>query len=70
MFTSETNEQRADSAEDALLTKKEIAPRLRVGPRTVDEWMRKGRIPFLKLGKSVRFRWSDVLEKLSEYRVN
>jgi excisionase family DNA binding protein len=54
----------------ALLTKKELAPHLRVGPRTIDEWMRAGRIPFLKIGKSVRFRLGDVLEKLGQYRVN
>jgi len=32
--------------------------------------MRKGRIPFLKLGKTVRFRLPDVLEKLNSFRVN
>ena len=62
--------QRAESAADALLTKREIAPCLRVGPRTVDEWMRKGRIPYLKIGKTVRFCLGDVLEKLSQFRVN
>jgi hypothetical protein len=32
--------------------------------------MKKGRIPFLKIGKSGRFHWLDVLEKLNAYRVN
>jgi excisionase family DNA binding protein len=56
---------------EGLLTKFEISSRLRISTRSVDEWMRKGRIPYIKIGgKTVRFRWDDVLEKLSAYRVN
>ena len=61
--------QRDDVAE-GLLTKFEIAERLRVAPRTVDSWMKRGRIPFLKIGKCCRYRWVDVLDKLDAYRVN
>jgi excisionase family DNA binding protein len=53
-----------------LLTKRDIARELQLGRRTIDVWMRQGRIPFLKIGKTVRFRLTDVLEKLSDYRVN
>ena len=53
-----------------LLTKRDIARELQLGRRTIDVWMRQGRIPFLKIGKTVRFRLPDVLEKLSAYRVN
>ncbi len=60
----------AESAADGLLTKSELAPKLRISNRTLDVWMRNGRIPFLKLGKSVRFRLADVIEKLNQYRVN
>ena len=59
-----------DGAGDGLLTKRALAPKLRISTRTLDDWMRKGRIPFLKVGKSVRFRWPDVLEKLNAFRVN
>jgi len=62
--------QSIDQLSDSPLTKKELAPHLRVGPRTLDEWMRKGRVPFLKIGKTVRFRLQDVLEKLEAFRVN
>ncbi len=56
---------------EGLLTKFDISSRLRISTRSVDEWMRKGRIPYLKIGgKTVRFRWSDVLEKLCANRVN
>lgn len=53
-----------------LLTKRDIAHELQLGHRTIDVWMRQGRIPFLKIGKTVRFRLTDVLEKLNAYRVN
>jgi len=55
---------------DDLLTKRQLAPKLQIAPRTLDLWMRKGRIPFLKVGKTVRFRLADVLEKLDAFRVN
>jgi excisionase family DNA binding protein len=57
-------------ATDGLLTKRSLAPKLQISTRTLDDWMRKGRIPFLKLGKTVRFRLPDVLEKLNSFRVN
>ena len=63
-------ERATDGAGDSLLTKRQLAPKLQIGCRTLDAWMRKGRIPFLKVGKSVRFRWTDVLEKLNAFRVH
>jgi excisionase family DNA binding protein len=44
--------------------------KLHVSKRTVDLWMQQKRLPFIKLGKTVRFHWPDVLEKLNAYRVN
>ena len=66
----EPKEQVIDRATDGLLSKSEVAARLRISPRTLDQWMRKKRVPFLKIGKTVRFRFSDVLEKLSRFEVN
>ena len=59
-----------DRASIGLLRKRELAEKLAISKRTLDVWMQKGRIPFLKVGRSVRFRWPDVLEKLNAYRVN
>ncbi len=59
-----------DRASDGLLTKRELAMRLRISTRTVDEWQRRGRICHLKIGKSCRYRWPDVLSKLEAFRVN
>jgi len=55
---------------DALLTKGEIARRLRLSLRTIDEWMRTKHLPYIKAGRTVRFRWEDVLSKLQTFRVN
>jgi len=62
--------QGIDRASDSLDTKRELAARLRRSTRTVDDWMRKGKLPYLKIGKTVLFRWQDVLEKLNSFRVN
>ena len=56
---------------DGLMDKAELALRLKISTRTLDDWMRKGRLPFLKIGKTVRFRWSEVLAHLEHTcRVN
>jgi predicted site-specific integrase-resolvase len=57
-------------APEGLLTKFEIAERLKIAPRTLEIWRQKGRIPFFKIGKSCRYRWNDVIEKLQSFRVN
>jgi hypothetical protein len=59
-----------DRASDTVLTKPELATKLRRSARTVDSWMKQGKLPYFKLGKSVLFRWPDVLQKLNEFRVN
>ena len=59
-----------DRASIGLLRKQELAEKLAISKRTLDIWMQKGRIPFLKVGRSVRFRLPDVLEKLQTFRVN
>ena len=29
-------------------------------PRTIDDWMKRGLLPYYKVGRSVRFKWSEV----------
>jgi excisionase family DNA binding protein len=59
-----------DRASVGLLRKRELAEKLAISKRTLDVWMQKGRIPFLKVGRSVRFRLPDVLAKLQTFRIN
>ena len=51
---------------DALLNKKEVAQRLKITVRTVENWQQRGILPFVKVGKIVLFDWPDVLEHLRE----
>ena len=52
-----------------LLTKRDLASMAKVYPRTIDNWMARGWLPFLKLGKSVRFLPSDVQKFIESHRV-
>jgi hypothetical protein len=68
--TSDTQGQLTQSADEILLDKPGIARRLNKSIRTVDAWMKAGRLPYIKCGRSVMFRWGAVLEKLEAFRVN
>lgn len=50
---------------DVLLTQEEIAARLKVTARTVVRLQHDGVIPFILLGKSVRFFWPTVVSHLN-----
>lgn len=70
-YASNTPGLAATTRLDELLEKPETAERLKISTRTLDSWMRSGRIPFLKIGKTVRFRWPDVVAHLQHNcRVN
>jgi excisionase family DNA binding protein len=51
--------------EERYITKKEVASRLERDIRTVDNWMRQGKLPYYKIGRAVAFRWSEVQAFLS-----
>ena len=71
MDTQNNSEQTPDRVSERLLKKAELAERLGVSSRTIDDWQRRGRIAYLKIGRSARYRWGDVIAKLSERcRVN
>jgi excisionase family DNA binding protein len=62
--------QITEHSSDGLLNKHGLAPKLHISVRTVDDWMKRGWIPYIKLGKTVRFKLEDVLAKLNAHRVN
>ena len=47
-----------------LITKNQLAKRVGVTPRTIESWMRLGHVPYIKIGRSVRFDEEDVLRSL------
>lgn len=53
------------SPNDDLLTQEEIAARLKVTVRTVARLQSEGVVPFILLGKSVRFYWPAVVSHLN-----
>lgn len=50
---------------EAYIGKGEAARRLGIKPRTLDAWIADGRIPFYKVARSVRVRWSEVQAHLA-----
>lgn len=64
-----SNEQEPERMEsvhpsEAMLTKRELAERLKMTVRTVENWQRRGFLPYMKVGRMVLFHWPDVLEHL------
>ena len=50
-------EQTIDRASDDLLVKRELAKKIQALPSHRHLWMRQGKLPYLKIGKTVLFRW-------------
>ena len=54
---------------EELLTKRELAVRLKKTPRCIEQWMRRRYLPYIKIGHTVLFRWRDVLEALERMTI-
>lgn len=50
------------------LTSDQVAQMFGVSERTIRTWRRNGYIPFIKLGKTVRFTKSDIDNALNRYK--
>jgi excisionase family DNA binding protein len=61
-MTTETSVPQTQTAPqpEPYINKAEVARRLGKEVRTIDNWMRQGKIPYFKIGRSVNFKWSDV----------
>jgi excisionase family DNA binding protein len=68
--TSDTQGQQSSQSADEILDKRETARRLKKSVRTVDAWMKAKKLPYVKVGRSVLFRWSAILDRLEAFRVN
>ena len=75
MNSHRTINSKADDGEvfpyeaDFLLTKKELAQKLKKSVRSIENWMRLRYLPYIKIGHSVLFRWRDVVEALDHFQV-
>ena len=54
----------AEKGNDEMLTKKELAAKLKVTVRTVENWQREGFLPYIKISSVVLFDWAEVRESL------
>ena len=58
---------------DGLLNKHQLAQKLGVSARSIDAWMKLGRLPYLKIGGgqrgTVRFEYSAVMDSLRQHQV-
>ncbi|MET3112682.1 hypothetical protein AAKU52_000400 [Pedobacter sp. CG_S7] len=51
--------------EEKLSTKKEMAEELDISLVSLTDWMKKGLIPYLRLGKRVYFKKSEVINAMA-----
>jgi len=54
------------SLSEPFIGKREVARRLGKTVRTVDNWMRRGMLPYYKCHRTVAFRWSEVQRFMRE----
>ena len=66
MVTMSTTQTNKAGQVSELITKTELAKRLKVSTRTIDLWVNENRIPKIKINSSARFDWDDVLDALKE----
>ena len=51
---------------EPFIGKQEVMQRLNKTLRTVDNWMKRGILPYYKIGRSVEFKWSEVEAHLAQ----
>ena len=61
---------RADNESIRLITEQKLAEHLMICRRQLYNWRMAGLIPYLKLGKAVRFRQADVQAALEKFTIN
>ena len=54
----------APTATEGWVGKMEVAQHFKISRRTVDNWMSNGCLPFIRLGRNVRFKLSQVDEAM------
>ena len=55
-----------DTGIERLLTPKDISEKLQIRLSTIYHWVKMRKIPFLRIGKHIRFRSSDIARWIEE----
>ncbi len=70
---SEVNHDSLRGVGAGLLNKGQLAQKLGVSARSIDAWMKLGRLPYIKIGGgkrgTVRFEFSVVMDSLRQHQV-
>jgi excisionase family DNA binding protein len=53
-----------------IITQDELCKRLMISKPTVIRWVKKKKIPSIRLGRSVRFNWQSVINALEGEKYN
>jgi len=59
-------EGRGSEPGDEILTKREVAARLKVSVRTIEQWQHDGHVPYLRISGVLLFHWPTVVKHLVE----
>ena len=65
--SAETDFANQAGQQPRLLTKAEVAAYAQCTTRCIDNWMRRGYLPYFKIGRTVRFKVADVDAYLSHH---
>ena len=57
-------------AEEKLLIKQEVCEYLRIAPATLDRLIKNKQISYIKIGRRVLFRKSDIDEFLEKHKIS
>lgn len=63
--TSVTSKSQEANHSEYLIDYREAAKRLKLCRRSVELLVKRGKIPHIKIGRSVRFDWNSVLNALN-----
>lgn len=55
---------------EKLLTKKEMADELDISLVSLTEWMKQGRIPYMRMGKRIYFKKQEVVASMAGFNQN
>jgi excisionase family DNA binding protein len=61
-----TGEQPTTVADNEIVSSDTAAKRLLISRRTLESWVKRYKISHLKIGRTIRFLWSDLQAELKE----
>ena len=55
------------TSSEKLLTKKEMADELDISLVSLTEWMKQGKIPYMRMGKRIYFKKNEVVNSMANF---